>query len=123
MGAFALLALILAVVGIYGVNSYAVAQRRHEIGVRMALGATPANVLGEILRQGMWLTGIGIVIGLAGALAIASALRNVLVGVSATDPVTLAGVSLLLALVAGLACYIPARRATRIDPAVALRLQ
>jgi putative ABC transport system permease protein len=123
MAAFALLALILAIVGIYGVNSYAVAQRRHEIGVRMALGATPSNVLGEILIQGLRLTGIGIVIGLAGALAVASALRTVLVGVSATDPITLAGVSLLLALVAGVACYIPARRATRIDPAVALRSQ
>ena len=76
MGAFALLALILAIVGIYGVNSYAVAQRKHEIGVRMALGATQANVLGEILMQGMRLTGIGIVLGLAGALAVASALRK-----------------------------------------------
>jgi putative ABC transport system permease protein len=123
MVAFALLALILAIVGIYGVNSYAVAQRRHEIGVRMALGATPGNVLGEILKQGMWLTAIGIVIGVAGALAAASALRSVLIGVSATDPATLAGVSLLLAVVAGLACYIPARRATRIDPAIALRQQ
>jgi predicted permease len=123
MGGFALLALILAIVGIYGVNSYAVAQRRHEIGVRMALGATPGAVLGEILMQGMRLTGIGIVIGLGGAIAVASALRSSLVGVSATDPLTLAGVSLLLALVAGVACYIPARRATRIDPAVALRQQ
>jgi ABC-type antimicrobial peptide transport system permease subunit len=89
----------------------------------MALGATPGNVLGEILKQGMWLTGIGIVVGVGGALAVASALRSVLIGVSATDPITLAGVSLLLAVVAGLACYIPARRATRIDPAIALRQQ
>ncbi len=123
MGGFALLALVLPIVGIYGVNSYAVAQRRHEIGVRMALGATPGNVLGEILTQGMRLTAIGIVVGLAGALAVASALKSVLVGISATDPITLAAVSLLLALVAGVACYVPARRATRIDPAIALRQQ
>jgi predicted permease len=123
MAAFALLALVLAIVGIYGVNSYAVAQRRHEIGVRMALGATPGVVLGEILMQGMRLTGIGIVLGLGGAIAVGSALRSVLIGVSATDPLTLASVSVLLAVVAAVACYIPARRATRIDPAVALRQQ
>jgi putative ABC transport system permease protein len=121
MGAFALVALLLAIVGIYGVNSYVVAQRRHEIGLRMALGASPSRVLREVLGQGMRLTAIGIVIGLTGAAAIASLLKSVLVGVSATDPAMLAGVALLLAFVAAIACYIPARKATRIDPALALR--
>ncbi len=123
MSGFALLALILAVVGIYGVNSYAVAQRRHEIGVRMALGATPGAVLAEVLGQGMRLAAIGIAIGMVGAIAAASALRSVLVGISATDPLTLAAASLTLAAAAALACVIPAHRATRIDPARALRDQ
>jgi putative ABC transport system permease protein len=121
MAAFAGLALLLAVVGIYGVNAYAVSQRRHEIGVRMALGATPGNVLREMIGQGMVLTALGIVTGVGGSLAVASLLRSVLVGVSATDPATLGGVAVAMALVAALACYVPARRATRIDPAVALR--
>ena len=121
MGAFALLALALATIGIYSVNAYAVVQRRHEIGVRLALGASPGAVLREIIGQGMRVTAIGIAVGLVGAVVIASALNRVLVGVSATDPWTLAGVALLLALVAALACYIPARRATQIDPAIALR--
>lgn len=121
MGAFAVVALLLAIVGIYGVNAYSVMQRRNEIGLRMALGATPGQVLNDILKQGMLLTAIGITIGIAGALAIASLLKSVLVGVSATDPLTLAGVSLVLALVAAAACYVPARKATHIDPAIALR--
>ncbi len=121
MGSFALLALILAVVGIYGVNAYAVMQRRNEIGLRMALGATPGQVVGEILKQGMRLTAIGVAIGLAGAYAIASVVKSVLVGVSATDPLTLLAVALLLTSVAALACYLPARKATHIDPAIALR--
>jgi ABC-type antimicrobial peptide transport system permease subunit len=100
-----------------------VAQRRHEIGLRIALGATPGAVLSQILMQGMRSTGLGIAIGLAGAIAVASALRGVLVGVSATDPLTLLGVSVLLAVVGAVACYIPARRATRIDPAISLRQQ
>jgi putative ABC transport system permease protein len=103
------------------VNAYAVSQRRHEIGVRMALGATPGNVLREMIGQGMVLTALGIVTGVGGSLAVASLLRSVLVGVSATDPATLGGVAVAMALVAALACYVPARRATRIDPAVALR--
>jgi predicted permease len=121
MGTFAALALILAVVGIYGVNAYAVVQRRHEIGVRMALGASQGMVLKEILTSGMRLTALGIGIGLMGALAIASLLKSVLVGISATDPWTLTGVSAILAVVAAIACYVPARKATRIDPAIALR--
>ncbi len=123
MGTFAGLALILAIVGIYGVNAYAVAQRQHEIGVRMALGASPGALLGEMVMQGMWLTAIGIFAGLTGAFAMASVLKSVLVGVSATDPATLASVAAILAAVAVAACYFPARKATRIDPAIALRQQ
>jgi ABC-type antimicrobial peptide transport system permease subunit len=123
MGAFAVMALILAAVGIYGVNAYAVVQRTHEIGVRMALGASSGDVLRDVIGQGMRLTAMGIGIGLLGALAIASVLRSVLVGVSATDPVTLLSVALLLAIVAAVACFIPAHKATRIDPAIALRPQ
>lgn len=121
MGVFAGLALLLAVVGIYGVNACAVAARRHEIGLRMALGATPGMVLREVVGQGMRLTAIGIVVGLMGALAIGSLLKSVLAGVSATDPLTLLAVAGLLAVVAAAACYLPARRAMRIDPATALR--
>jgi putative ABC transport system permease protein len=121
MGAFAGLALLLAVVGIYGVNAYAVSQRRHEIGVRLALGATQAMVLKEIVGRGLLLTGVGIVAGIGGALATATLLKSVLVGVSATDPLTLAGVALAMVVTSLVACYIPARRATQIDPASALR--
>ena len=121
MGGFAGLALVLAVVGIYGVNAHAVAQRRHEIGLRMALGATAARILRETIGEGLKLTGYGIALGLAGAWAAASVLRSVLVGVSATDPLTLGAVALFLALAAAAACYIPAHRAARIDPAIALR--
>ncbi len=121
MGTFAGLALLLAVVGIYGVNAYSVSQRRHEIGVRMALGATPGMVLQEMLGQGMKLTAVGILIGIGGSLAIASAMKSVLVGVSATDPLTLGAAAVGMALVAALACCIPAMRATRTDPATALR--
>jgi putative ABC transport system permease protein len=121
MGGFAGLALVLAVVGISSVSAYAVAQRRREIGVRMALGASPGTVVREIVARGMKLAAIGIVLGLLGAVAAGSALNSVLAGVSATDPVTLLGGAALLAGVAAVACYIPARKATRIDPAIALR--
>ncbi len=121
MSGFAVLALLLAVIGIYGVNAYGVAQRRHEIGVRMALGARPMTVLGEVMAGGMRLTAIGIVAGLGGAMAGASLLRSVLVGISATDPLTLVTVALVLAAVSAIACYLPARRAMRVDPAQALR--
>jgi putative ABC transport system permease protein len=121
MGAFAVLALLLAIVGIYGINAFTVAQRGHEIGLRMALGATPGIVLRQIVMQGMALTAAGIVVGLASAVALGSVLKSVLVGVSPTDPVMLAAVILVVALVAAAACYVPARRATKIDPAVALR--
>ena len=121
MNAFAVLALLLAVIGIYGVNAYAVAQRRYEIGIRMALGATPARVLRATIWSGMRLTLFGIAVGLMGAAAGASLLRTVLVGVSPTEPLTLAAVSLILAAISWIACYLPARRAMFIDPASALR--
>ena len=121
MGAFAVLAILLAVIGIYGINAYAVAQRRHEIGIRMALGATPGGVLRATIWSGMRLTLLGIAVGLLGAIATASVLRSVLVGVSATSPVTLSVAALVLALVSLIACYLPARRAMLIEPASALR--
>jgi len=121
MGAFAALALILAVVGIYGVNAYAVTQRRRELGVRIALGARPSDVLRETLGEGLRLSGIGIAIGLAGAYAMSSLFRSVLVGAAGINPVTLLGAAGLLAIVALIACYVPAHRATRIDPSSALR--
>ena len=120
---FSGLALVLAAVGIYGVIAYSVSQRSHEIGIRLALGADRARVLAMIVREAFVLLAIGMGIGIAAALALSRVLRGMLVGVSATDPLTYAAVGLVLGLVALLACVIPARRATRVDPMIALRYE
>ena len=123
IGTFASLALIMAVVGLYGVISYMVSQRTHEIGIRMALGARPRDVLRLVLGQGMALILVGVVIGIAAAYSLSHYLESLLFGVTANDPATFAIVSITLAGVAAIACLIPARRAMRVDPMVALRYE
>ena len=120
-GAFATLALALVAVGLYGVMSHVVAGRAHEMGVRMALGARPAEVRGLVVTQGMWLLTIGMALGIPAALAASQLLGKLLYGIGPADPVTFAAMSIVIALVAWIAAYVPARRATRVDPAVVLR--
>jgi len=118
---FALTALLLAGLGIYGVISYIVTARTHEIGIRIALGAQRANIMRAVLRQGLGLAFAGAAVGLVGALIVSHLMAGLLYGVKPTDPLTFAGVAVLLLVVAALACCIPARRALRVDPLVALR--
>jgi putative ABC transport system permease protein len=123
LGLFSGLALILGAIGIYGVISYSVAQRTHEIGIRMALGAPRREVFRLVVGEGLKLAGIGIAIGVVAAFGLARLMSSLLYAVSATDFETFAGVAILLALVALLACYVPARRAMRVDPMVALKYE
>jgi putative ABC transport system permease protein len=121
LGVFGAIALILSAAGIYGVTSYTVARRNHEIGIRMAVGAQADDVLRLMMTQGMKPAAIGLSIGLAGSVVLTRLMNSLLFGVSATDPLTFAALALLLLTVALLACYFPARRATKLDPVVALR--
>jgi len=123
IGCFGIIALLLATVGVFGVMAYSVSCRTREIGVRVALGARSRDVLTMVLGQGLRTVLIGIAVGLAGSLAITRTLQSLLFGVTATDPITFAAVILLLVTTALLACYIPARRAAKVDPMVALRYE
>jgi putative ABC transport system permease protein len=121
LGVFGALALVLGAIGIYGVIAYSVAQRTHEIGIRMALGARQGDVVRMILAQGARIAGAGVVIGILASLGLTRLLTNLLFSVSPADPVTFAAVAIVLVLVALLASYVPARRTLRLDPTIALR--
>jgi putative ABC transport system permease protein len=121
VGLFALTALLLAGIGIYGVIAYIVSEQTHEIGIRLALGAQKRNILSAVLRQGLQLAITGAVVGIVGAMIVARLMAGLLYGVRPTDPLTFGAVALLLIAVALFACYLPARRALRVDPMVALR--
>jgi putative ABC transport system permease protein len=121
--AFAVLALVLAGMGIYSVIAYNVAQRTHEFGIRMALGADAGDVVSMVMKEGLLLSGIGLALGVVLSLLASLFVGSLLFEVKATDPLILAGVSLFLAIIAALACFVPARRATRIDPMQALRAE
>jgi putative ABC transport system permease protein len=120
---FAGLALVLATIGVYGVLSFLVSKRRREIGIRMVLGAQRRDVLWLVLREGARFSAIGIILGLGGAFAVTRWLSSELYGVSAADPLTYAGVAGVMAVITLLACYVPARRATGVDPLIALRYE
>jgi ABC-type antimicrobial peptide transport system permease subunit len=123
LGSFSFVALILAALGIYGVMANAVSQRTNEIGIRMALGARVGDVLRLVLARGLVLTGLGLSLGLAGSLAVTRLLRSFLQDISPTDPCTFAVLPCVLGALSLLACYLPARRAARVDPMVALRYE
>jgi len=123
LGAFAAVALLLATLGVYGVIAYAVSQRTREFGIRIALGATSAVVSRTVLRRGIMLAGAGMLLGIVGALAATGAIRSLLFDVPAADPITFAGVVVVLSGVAILASWLPARRASRVDPVIAMRAE
>lgn len=123
VGTFAAIALVLATIGVYGVMAFMVSGRSREIGIRLALGARPGDVLRMILRDGACLTAAGVVIGLIAALALTRVMQTLLFEITPTDPVTFATFAALIALAAMLACFVPARRATRVDPVSALRAE
>jgi putative ABC transport system permease protein len=123
MGALGLIALVLAAVGVYGVMAYAVVERTHEIGVRLALGAQPREILRLVLSRGVFLLGLGLAIGLPISYALARLLASLIFGVSATDAGIFSAIAIFLAAISMAACYIPAHRAMRMDPMVALRYE